>query len=181
MKIWLCVVSMLLCVQAAWAQAPAEEPGLPQNDPAYADLAIVYDSALIQCCYGCNGKFVPITRYEFAVSIARLIQNAPVIRASQTRFTAEDSRVNTALTRLLVRFTPELRELGLSAYDLDTAYKTLADGRAKNKASAVAPPFSDVSPSHWAYNAVEHLRLSGIIMGQAAPRIKLLSTKVNQE
>lgn len=167
MKIWLCMVSVLLCVQAAWAQAPAEEPGLPQNDPAYADLAIVYDSALIQCCYGCNGKFVPLTRYEFAIAIARLIQNAPVIRASQTRFTAEHSRVNTALARLLVQFTPELRELGLSHSDLNTAYRTLSVERGTTKAYTVAPSFNDVPPGHWAFDAVEHLRLSGIIMGDA--------------
>jgi hypothetical protein len=144
-----------------------DSPVVPSDSPAYTDLTLIYNSALIECCYGCNGKFVPLTRYDFAVTIARLVQNVSVIRASQTRFTAEDSRVNAALARLLVQFTPELRELGLSAFDLDTAYKTLTDERRTTKASAVAPSFNDIPPGHWAYNAVEHLRLSGIIMGDA--------------
>ncbi len=169
MKIWLCVVSMLLCVQAAWAQAPAEAPGLPQNDPAYADLAIVYDSALIECCYGCNGKFVPLTRYEFAVGIARLIQNVTLIRASQTRFTDKDRRLNNALARLLVQFTPELHELGISSSDLNIAYTTLTGERGSIKNYIVSPPFRDVTPDHWAFNAVELLRLNGVVVGQSPP------------
>jgi hypothetical protein len=147
MKIWLCVVSVLLSAQLAWAQAPAEAPGLPQDDPAYADLAIIYDSALIGCCYGCNGKFVPLRHYEFAVSIARLIQNIPLTGASGTRSTERDLRVYAALARLMQQFAPDLRELGISSSDIDKAYAALTEGQRSN---ALIYPFNDVSPGHWA-------------------------------
>lgn len=165
MKIWLCVVSMLLCIQAARAQAPEDSPFVPQNNSAYADLTMIYDSTLIECVYGFTGKLTPMTRYEFAVSVARLVQNAPLIRASQTRLTDRDLRVNAALARLLVQFTPEIRELGLSSSDLKIAYTTLTGEPGSIKNYDVAPSFSDVAPDYWAFNAVEHLRLNGILLG----------------
>ena len=185
MRIWLSVVSMLLCIQTAWAQAPQNYPDVPPGDPAYADLTTIYNSSLlIECVYGFTGKLSPMSRYDFAVATARLIQNIPPLERASNNSPALIARrtpIYTALARLLVQFAPELHTLGISHADLAATHFSLT-GKAENiKDYATTSPFNDVPPGHWAFNAVERLRLNGIIVGQAAHRTDVPSTKKPKE
>ncbi len=306
MKIWLCVVLMLLCVQAAWAQAPAEEPPYPETGPAHAKWAVLEAGANgyilrspIEVCYydptkpwvrthfemavmtaralmtlypqfGGNARsdnqllrqrlqhspamqtalyhllqeFGPqfqqfgieaqditqiqeellaqgakkqqqytsiplgdavyddvrflrkiglaplhsgerdfavkqvMSRYEFAVVVARIVQaGTPNKENESSQLTQSASQwslplnglgtqstpeIKAALIRLIRRFSPELYDLGFSPERLILVQRELGITSPFKET-----PFNDIPPGHWAYNAVEHLRLSGIIMGDA--------------
>ena len=166
-KLLLSLGVLLCCLSAAHAQA--EYPDVPFDDPAYADIELLVEPGILDNCYGPAGPRA-MTRYEFAVVIARLL--SPVMESRATRDkksadflspTLKNSAVLAALKRLSEKFLPELTALGLDEQQVKNLF--LPKHQSTPQKIPVAPPFSDVPKNHWAFNAVEKLRQGGILVG----------------
>ena len=137
----------------------------------------------IEQCFP-TSKPRPMTRYEFAVAVARFLQNLlpqeQSSRSGSTRstitfaeeFFKRNPHALPALKRLAQQFRPEIEMLISSDAHISKAYRDLIAGRfmvSEQKPSktglSTAPPFKDVPRGHWAFAAVEKLRQSGIVIG----------------
>jgi hypothetical protein len=116
------------------------------------------------------------TNYEFAVAVARSLRSLGVLKRSSSGQLFSPAipespllgkpEVVAALSRLVLRFGPELTRLGVRVDQLEISNAPLiAPKMAPRPALPVAPPFADVPQNHWAYDAVETLRKSGMIIG----------------
>jgi len=157
MKKFVLSLGVLLCCAGA-SHAQAEYPDVPMDDSAYADINLLSQPGVMDNCYGSVGPRA-MTRYEFAVAIARWLENsAQGAIVHQPENTA-------ALKRLVNKFLPELKELGVDVEKIKINGVFLIEPRIALPKTKVAPPFSDVPKNHWAFDAVEKLRLSGILIG----------------
>lgn len=108
----------------------------------------------------------PMTWHEFAVTIARLLPQLnrpqfPSHTETETRLIASPPAIS-ALQDLVRHFKPELIRLNV---DVDTAQLRLADMARRATLPLASQPFPDVPANHWAFSAVETLRLNRIIAG----------------
>lgn len=112
----------------------------------------------------------PMTRLEWATDISELLPGMPTKLKPfhSASFLGTGDRVQTieqnlngnpkailSLKSLVTRFTPELTLLGQNMSTVQEWLATLG----------IPPPFSDVPPTHWAYQSVETLRKAGIMIG----------------
>jgi hypothetical protein len=167
MKKFLLALVVVLCCASA-SRAENKSPEVPLGDAAYADLEL-FNSSAESACEDCQFEITrAITRYEFAVGVARL--------SDQIERNEENKRAGAALPsfpvkldmskaenlaafqRLVEKFRPELEQLGIKVNTLRINGVLLIDPK-------TAPPFADVPKDHWAFEAVEKLRLSGIVVG----------------
>ena len=155
MQKFLLAIGLLLCC-ASVSHAQAEYPDVPLSDSAYADINLLSPTSdAINYCYGPVGPRA-MTRYEFAVAIARSLE----------RTTQQSNPVNfAALKRLGVKFLPELEMLGVDVEKIKINGVFLIEPKTAPTKTQVAPQFLDIPKSHWAFNSVEKLRLSRIVIG----------------
>lgn len=108
-----------------------------------------------------------MTRYEFAVSIARmfplLMPTIPSLTETQ-RSLLKSPQARRALIALINEFQPELEVL------VDTHPKPAWPGVSvagikARLAKLDTPPFPDVPPNHWASSLVETVRQFGLLLG----------------
>lgn len=145
-----------------------KNPDVPFEDSAYADLSLLDPEA--KSIFERNRNRLT-TRYEFAVNVARLLENLsekttdnknlaipfPIITLSSTDAAA--------LKRLANKFLTELRELGVDVEQIRINDVFLIEPKINSNKIQVAAPFTDVPKNHWAFNATEKLRQSGILVG----------------
>ncbi len=168
------------------AKKQQQYTNIPLGDAAYEDVRFLRRVGLAPLHSGERDFAVKqvMSRHEFAIVVARIVQaGTPEIRqrSSQDAHNTQNwllplnsSRVQStpeikaAVSRLLIRFTPELVDLGYAPEHLFAVQKELlaGDNLGAFKVGATSA-FNDVPSRHWAFNAVEHLRLNGILLGDA--------------
>jgi hypothetical protein len=181
MKLWICLFAVLCFTGIVRAQVPAEYPDVPLDNQSYADLKIWSGKDTDSyCCFSDPVKNpCQLTRYEFAVAVARAIESYsfPSGKGKQGKPDYEFSiaaliqgrtpQELAALARLVAEFKPDLQQLGIAEQQIEFAQKELA-ARVESTPSPklpIAAPFRDVPKTHWAFEAVERLRQSGIVIG----------------
>jgi len=179
MKKFLLSLGILLCCAVA-SNAQAEYPDVPFSDSAYADInslskAGIFDTGIFDNCYGSVGPRA-MTRYEFAVAIARLLENLPLDSKDGTfkEFKSPPEvpslnkpEVMSTLKRLAEKFLPELEAFNIDVRKIKINGVFLIEPKITQPKIKIAPPFSDVPKNHWAFESVEKLRLSGIVIGSS--------------
>jgi len=154
----LCV--LLCCAVASHAQIENEYPDVPLDDSAYADIAVLGINVVISGeCYFGGPRNPARTPYEFAVTIARWLENSA---QGANVYQPENAAV---LKRLLNKFLPELKAMRVDVEKIKINGVFLIEPKIASVKTKVAPPFSDVPKNHWAFEAVEKLRQSGIVVG----------------
>lgn len=118
------------------AYAQAEYPDVPLEDPAYKDLQLVlgplYENGAIESCFP-QTPWRGLTRYEFAVAVARVMQNVlfsdslnsqPEQRRSEFlhKLFQNNAEALPAFERLMMQFKPELKLLGVVDKDIQAAH-----------------------------------------------------------
>lgn len=192
MKSWIGLLAVLLMAGGASAQESRTpwspelwEQEVPRDDPAYQDISILDNIVNIHRFKGRPEFRRVMSSYEAAVEIAGTLQFIDVINeykkigivlTAREQMSAaalqESLPVQMALARLIKRFYFEVVALGLEPRHLTFATRELAAGRGErlfrdlaSPFTDVARPFPDVPPSHWAFEAVEYLRFSGVVTG----------------
>lgn len=172
MKHFLLSLGLLLCCVTA-SVAQDKNPDVPLGDPAYADLTLL--TSIVWADEDWRGR--PMTRYEFAVATARLLRYVDSFEeADRARRIGPSTPSNhtssqgeillfAALKRLVEKFRPELKALGVQVEQIKINGVYLIEPQRGQPELPVAPSFADVPKNHWAYEAVETLRLSGIMIG----------------
>ncbi len=165
MKKFLLALTFLLCC-ANTSRAENKSPDVLLGDPAYSDLDLISDPLILRCDFG--GPFKPgaWTRYEFAVSVARLLRPDDQIEVDERMLNVNNpavpslsvAEVRAAFKRMIEKFGPDLKALGVNTRLIRINGELLIDPR-------TLPLFADVPKAHWAFDAVEKLRLSGIVVG----------------
>jgi hypothetical protein len=175
----------LMCALMFWAsavKAQVENPVVPLDDPAHNAINKLSQAGLIEAPpNGINFNIGPrgITRYEFAVAVARLWQNVQfdIEKRDAGRAVPQDPSLKVlqqrpeildAFTQLAKEFAPELHTLGLDENLVQKQLSTLnatAATPTRHSPLQIAPPFPDVPKNHWAYFAVESPRKSGVLIG----------------
>jgi hypothetical protein len=176
MKKWFTLCALIFCVGGASAQ-DAESPNVPLSDSAYADIKIFEKAGIVEQCFGPPLSESGMTRYEFAVAVARLAANLT------SNFQERQSYITTplqaaALERLVQKFRPELKEFGVPEFTIEQRMvlsnevnpprlqaQFFVRATSSAKPQKIAPPFFDVPKNHWAFAAVEKLRQSGVLLG----------------
>jgi hypothetical protein len=160
---------------------PAEYPDVPLNDPAYANFDLLDIYRGIDKCYPDppSAQRRAMTRYEFAIAVARLCGfpsdfSDPLTQEKSQYEKLIHSAISklkpsqlAATARLFAQFKPDLQQLGIAEQQIEFAQKELA-ARVESTPSPkppIAAPFRDVPKTHWAFEAVERLRQSGIVIG----------------
>ena len=177
MKIWISLLAVLCFANIACAQSPEEYPDVTLNNPVYADIDVFYTSDDIPFI-SCYSSPLPnqrraLTRYEFAIAVARLglfpQHEANYEAAIRSALSTKKPQELAALVRLIKEFKPELQQLGIADAQIQFAQNELdaRTGSTPSAKSPIAAPFRDVPKTHWAFEAVEKLRQSGIIIGIA--------------
>src|SRR5687767_9662988 len=148
MKHFLLSLGLLLCcVTASLAQDRNAE--VPLNDSAYADLALIAPS-LFQPgddCYYSRPRSHAMTRYEFAVGTVRSLRNMQLL----PKHTTLSQKELLAAKRLVEKFSPELKDLGIIVEQIRINGVYLIEPQNAQPKLPVAPPFVDVPRNHWAY------------------------------
>jgi|GEM_PF-2950332 len=165
---------------AQGAKKQQQYTSIPLGDAAYDDIRFLRKIGLAPLHSGERDFAVKqvMSRYEFAVVVARIVQAGTPKKKNESSQLAQSTsqwslplnglgtqstpEIKAALIRLIRRFSPELNDLGFSPERLILVQRELGIASPFKET-----PFNDMPPSHWAFNAVEHLRLSGIIMGDA--------------
>lgn len=176
MKIWISLFAVLCFAGFARAQAPDEM--VPFDNSVYKDLYQVVQYDLAPHPYAGRLKVYEMTRYEFAIRVAVVLdtfyrsgKGLPI----EDEFYTEKSflevfehhpEVAASFLRLLKEFTSILSSLGLEK-QIQFAQGELAmhAGSTPSPKPPIAAPFRDVPKTHWAFEAVEKLRQSGIVIG----------------
>jgi len=189
-RILLALWLLLICTAAAPTRGA--EAVIPVSDPAYADIRFLDDT--FRESYGDGTLYGPMTPKEFAICTAALFKSPQIMlilsgaslpapkmlipSPSSPWYSPEPlgpsavpsvewlemrERLQLAATRLVRRFRPELKALGLRVEDIKI------NGEFVIK-PVIVKPFSDVAQNHRAYEAIETLRQSGIVVGYLAPR-----------
>lgn len=173
---------------------PKPFANVPLTDPAYHNIDVMQKAGIVIGYYdtGTYGGKREMTRYEFAVAIARLLpvflyapfsgKDAPALSQAHGDLDAkltQHPEAVIAFSSLLDEFQPYVDEL----MDMDTknvvqkgeavtAAKTrlvalAANAQAQHAAPTVGrdTPFPDVPKNHWAYQSVETLRKAGVMRG----------------
>ena len=187
MKIWIGLLAVLLMAGGVQAQDEGMQD-VPLDDPAYEQI---YELARILGEPIIIGSSRDMTRYQFAVygasllgrlqqeNVARLEPGrrpvGPEPRRPDIPLLQASPRAQLLLSRLIKKFSPEISRLlgsfpeeevsGFQPPHLEFAARELAAGRTERLFSNVVPSFPDVAPSHWAFEAVEYLRFSGVVEG----------------
>lgn len=172
-KILLAFVVLLCCASAS--RAKVESPEVPLGDAAYADLDLLSLPPEFECYPGWSTKPRIWTRYEFAIIVALKLDRLDVAErngaSKETETTnagapaVSKSQKLAAFQRLAKKFLPELTALGANLETGESIRTWRFNGVLV--APQIATPFADVPKDHWAFDAVEKLRLSGIIVGDA--------------
>jgi hypothetical protein len=172
MKKWFTLCALMFCVGVANAQH-AEYPDVPFSDSAYADITILTpQSGIIDCCYGpCPEGPRLMTRYEFAVAVARLSRQMGNNKVVPARLFLTPQQAS-ALKRLYQEFKPEVISLGVPTFTIEECRALNIEKNPPQWETqfflcpiVVAPPFPDVPKNHWAFSAVEKLRQDGVLLG----------------
>ncbi len=135
---------------------------VPRTAAAYQDMFKVEDGCdRLHLPLRSSGGGVPakqgpflLTRYEFAIFLSRVLDMLPRKNSNNQNLHllpelhTKEPQMVAAMRRLVLEFTPELKELGV-------------DMLAVNR--LLAASFSDVSPTHWAVSSVKQLQQTGII------------------
>jgi hypothetical protein len=173
-------VLALVSVSVAWgASNPAET--VPFDHWAYDAFEKLVDSwsSGTYSSHTFRGDR-PSTRYEFAVSVMRVLDIPRMVAAPGPRPPLAGEQGNRAVLQMVREFWPEI-ELILADQGLASAH-SLREGLARIPPgnwlyetaqailrdvgeAAVAEPFPDVPRDHWAFGAVERLRKAGIVVG----------------
>lgn len=163
---------MLLALTSATC-AHAQQPPLPQPPPivmsrtpdiptdswVFGDLRRLQDRKRFGQYPDRSNGLRAYTRQEFAILIAREL---PTLGSTFDKEVQQDPELLNALYRLLQEFAPELARNSVPLLAVRARMTMLAQARDEGKATG---PFPDVSEGHWAYQAVETLRQTGIIIG----------------
>lgn len=172
MKIWISLFAVFCFAGISRAQAPAESPVVPLNNPAYADMNFLIDSETDGICFygGTQVWSRGMSRLSFAVTIATfcgLCNEANHEAAIRNALSIKKPQELTAVARLFTEFKPELRQIGVRDERIQFAQNEIAarTGSTPSLKPIIAAPFRDVPKTHWAFDAVERLRQSGIIIG----------------
>lgn len=165
--------AILLALISATCAHAAQQPSLPRPPPivmlgtpdiptdswVYDDLRRLQDRKRFgQYPDRSNGLWA-YTRQEFAILIASQL---PTLGSAFDKEVQQDPELLNALHRLVQEFAPELERNSVPLVVIRSRISMLA--RARDKAKATGP-FSDVPEGHWAYQAVETLRQTGILIG----------------
>jgi hypothetical protein len=154
------LVVLLLTAGAASAQNQKFDgpfTDVPSDHWAYSVLDQLREKDLnVNADYGGNrsyGSRRALTRYEFAVATARMLERLATSEGEQKPGAEKATafRIN-ALRRLAEEFAPQMKTLGVSMSDV---YVRLANRE----------PFTDVPANHWAASSVDKLRKAGIVIG----------------
>lgn len=178
----------------AAVRPPGPFANVPLTDPAYHNIDVM-QKAGINIGYRDTGTYSgsgKVTRYEFAVFIARLLPvflYAPSGGKDNRELSQAHDDLDAKLTQhpeaiaafnsLLDEFQPEVNRLmgvdikdAMQKGEAVTAAKTRLAALAANvQAQPAAPtvgrdtPFPDVPKNHWAYQSVETLRKAGVMRG----------------
>lgn len=140
----------------------SESPDVPRSDSAYADIEILWQEELVGG-YSSPTKGPAWTRYEFAVAVARLVYSSGENKPDAG--ITFKSNIAVALKRLVAKFLPELKALGVDGEKIKINDTLLTKPKIEPLKTQIAPPFPDVPKNHWAFDSVEKLRLSGIVIG----------------
>lgn len=168
MKKFLLALCILLCCAGA-SRAQVEYPDVPLDDPAYSDFELISPRELeFECDFGQVKQPDVRTRYELAIGVARLLERIETTekakRAGETTPPVPSApdlskpENLAAFKRLVEKFRPELKVLGVNVNTWKINGTLLLE-------SKIAPSFTDVPKDHWAFEAVEKLRKSGIVVG----------------
>lgn len=177
----LCLTAGVASAETGEAPQRVEFPDVPRGDRAYGDLDILNKLGVIEGLPEGSGGLLTMTRYEFAVVLTGLFSALDNKRTGQgekyrTQLLSSPDAV-AALSRLVQQFESELqfliqraqasqvedrKRLGMVLPRSSIYSVPIATLLASLK---VSPPFPDVPPNHWAYEAVEKLRQEGIVHG----------------
>ena len=149
---------------------------VPANTWPFAAIqTIKADGIVLGYPNGTYGGRRPVTRYEFAVALARLLAQSVPHPATLSANLATDlpQRLRRApvavsgLIALVSEFSPEMGKLG---QDIPQATARLEAFRQSQRQESqvnlpVARPFPDVPAGHWAASSVETLRQNGLMLG----------------
>lgn len=188
-KFLLSLCLLLCCVSVSRAQA--EYPDVPLDDSAYEDINLLVQHNVLESDANRATSGRGMTRYEFAVAVARVLQNikdeeflatlgkrsiqnnvesmcmglvSPLPPPTPwSKIKKENPTAVAALKRLSEEFSVELRALGISDQQIKSVF--LPTTQVAPRKIEIAPQFSDVPKNHWAFSAVEKLRLGGIVIG----------------
>ena len=152
---------------------------VPLNDPAYHALEVLENAGIVSGYFnaGTYGGKREMTRYEFAVIMARLlpallypasgVKYDRVLLQAHSELTLKLRQHPEAITAfhiLLNEFEPYIvRMVGTDANKL--AQQTKAVALAEARLNALQQPFSDIPTSHWAYQSVKTLYEAGVLQG----------------
>jgi len=179
----------------AFAVESAEYPDVPQNHWAYVALNKLSEVGLIEAihndgiCMGCK----PLTRYEFAVAVARILDKIgaepigaqsvigkdymprlPKTISDVSGFVKRPEIID-AISALRIEFRPELKALGIRVDGLDKRVLGFSDKppkltvtpstQTKGRAANYINGYPDVPQNHWAYATLNRLSHAGLIDG----------------
>jgi hypothetical protein len=105
-----------------------------------------------------------LTRYEFAVAVARTFSNIDNDTVFYQHMNG-NPYVLAALERLVVQFQPELSHMGVKEQEIQSWLLKIESLSPPKPQPLKAEPFADVPRGHWAFAAVERLREDGIVAG----------------
>jgi len=188
-------VVMPFHANVAFALESAEYPDVPQNHWAYVAINKLSQVGLIEAtpnggtCMGCKS----LTRYEFAVAVARILDKIgaepigaqsvigkdympglPKTISDVSGFVKRPEIID-AISALRIEFRPELKALGVRVDGLDKRVLGFSDKppiltitprmQTSGRAANYVNEYPDVPQNHWAYIAISKLSHAGFFGG----------------
>ncbi len=145
---------------------------VPLDNPAYTDMYFLINSQTDGICFygGTQLWSRGVSRVSFAAAAAGycgLRNEANYKVAIRNALSFKNPQELAATARLFAQFKADIQELGIAKEQIQFAQNELAarTGSTPSLKPIIAAPFPDVPKTHWAFDAVERLRQSGIIIG----------------